>query len=191
MTTLHLIRHGQTDWNLAGRYQGQADVPLNDCGRAQASLLAARLAGARFDAIFSSDLSRALETARALAALTGLPVHTDRRLREIHQGEWEGMLIHDIRDGYPERFARAQVDPLLPRAPGGESVGQVAGRMSSAADEIARAHPGGTVLLVSHGLAIAALYCLARRLPLSEAYSHIPDNCAPVVVHWPPQRSPL
>jgi broad specificity phosphatase PhoE len=178
MTELHLIRHGQTDWNLAGRYQGQSDIPLNAAGLAQARALALSLSGQRFDALYSSDLQRAHQTAQALAQVLNLPIHVRRSLREISMGAWEGRLLAEVSFGY------AQNKSPEARAPGGESVAEVAARMALAAAEITRAHPHGRVLLVSHGLALATLVCQANRIPLGQVYEHVPDNARPTIVLW-------
>lgn len=182
MTDLWLVRHGQTDWNVEGRYQGQSDVPLNEAGRQQARDLAARLAGQHFEAVYSSDLARARETAEIVAAALGLPVRLDRRLREICQGEWEGLQVKDISGRFVKDVAHARENPLHSRAPGGESVGEVAARMAVAASDIAREHPGGRVLVFSHGLAVSTLFCQAHCLSLAEAYQHIPENGTPIIV---------
>lgn len=184
MTELHLIRHGQTDWNVAGRYQGQADIPLNTVGLAQARALAERLSGQRFDALFSSDLQRAYQTAEAIAAAVGLPIHALRVLREIHMGEWEGKLLAEVSQGYTQNKSPHS------KPQGGESVAQVAARLAQAADSICRAHPGGRVLVVSHGLALATLVCQARSIPLEQVYEHIPDNAEPAVVCWQAPLTP-
>ena len=96
MTTLYLIRHGETPWNVEGRYQGQLDPPLNENGRRQAQTTAAQLALMGFEAIYSSDLARAQQTAKALVEKTSLPLQLDPRLREIDQGEWQGILIGEL-----------------------------------------------------------------------------------------------
>lgn len=188
MTQLWLIRHGQTDWNIEGRWQGQASSapPLNAAGRAQAQALATQLKGQSCKAIYSSDLLRARETAQLIAVQVGLPVAVDPRLREIHQGVWEGMLGSDIAGQYPDELAARQADPLHSRAPGGESVVEVAARVRAVADDIARTYPVGTVLIVAHGLALATLICRARGVPLSEVHRLIPDNARPEVITWPP-----
>lgn len=184
MTELWLIRHGQTDWNVAGRYQGQADIPLNETGLAQAAALAAQLNGKPFSAIYSSDLMRTRQTADALAAHTGLPVRLDSRLREIHQGDWEGLYIKDVVAAHPEARSEFLSNPGAARAPGGESVLEVSNRVIAAVHDIAANHPHGRVLVVSHGLAIATLICKAENMALSSVYSLIPDNASPKIITW-------
>jgi broad specificity phosphatase PhoE len=183
---LHLVRHGQTDWNLAGRFQGQADPPLNATGREQAQALAAALEAGRHGALYTSDLARARQTAAALAARTGLPVRLERRLRELHHGAWDGLLLAEIQAGWPAEWAERDRDPEGARPPGGETVGEVAGRVWAALDAIARRHPGADVLVVSHGLALATALCRARGLALAQAHNHIPPNAQVVEVSWTP-----
>jgi broad specificity phosphatase PhoE len=185
MTALWLVRHGQTDWNVEGRWHGQADPPLNSTGRAQAQALAAQLNGTGFAALYASDLQRARVTAEIIARRVGLPVTLDVRLREISQGQWEGMLGDNVSEQYPGEWAARVADPVHGRAPGGESVGEVAARVWAAAGDIARTHPAGPVLVVSHGLALATLLCRARGLPLTEARLLIPDNARAEVIDWP------
>src|SRR5439155_24499614 len=98
VTELLLVRHGETDWNREGRWQGQADTPLNDVGRAQARELADALAGERLEAIYASDLRRAYETAEIVGARLGLPVTSEPALRETDVGSWSG-LAHDELEG--------------------------------------------------------------------------------------------
>lgn len=185
MTEFWLIRHGQTDWNLIGRFQGHTDIPLNSRGLAQANELAHKLADKEFAAIYSSDLSRAVQTAEVIGRQLNLPVRTDTRLREICQGEWEGMLLAEVREKYQFDPIRANASPETSRAPGGESVNEVAARMAEAANSIAELYPKGKVLLASHGLAVAALYCLANAIPLANVHSYIPENATPLVIQWP------
>lgn len=185
MTKLCLVRHGQTDWNLEGRYQGQLDISLNSVGRQQAVDLAQRLTGRRFLTIYSSDLSRAVETAEILSEALQLMVQKDSRLREICHGEWQGTLVETIKSRFQGEDDIFQKDPINAHAPGGESVAILAERMANAADEMTSCHSGHLpILVVSHGLAIATLICQAGRIPLCEAYSHIPENTQPVFIEW-------
>ena len=103
MTRLIVWRHGNTDWNAGNRVQGQTDIPLNELGREQAAAAAAMLAALKPDAIVASDLQRAARTAAALAALTGLPVRTDARLRERYFGQWQGLTMTEVADPVPGR----------------------------------------------------------------------------------------
>ncbi len=172
---LVLWRHGQTVYNLERRFQGQTDVPLNDLGRRQAAEAAPYLASLRPSAIISSDLSRAMETADALARLTGLPVQTDKDLRERFGGAWEGLTESEIMTRFP--VERASWSP-----PDGESARAVADRASAALERVADSLPGGALaVVVGHGAALGM--AMARLLGLPEEPTARVlgpfDNC-----HW-------
>lgn len=141
--TIVLVRHGETDWNRDHRVQGHTDVPLNEEGRRQAHALSALLDGHVFDAVYSSDLSRALETATILAEPRSLDVRTLASLREKNFGTWEGLSDVDVH----ERFG----DP----GPGGwgdaETTHEMAGRTVAALLGIGAAHNGKAVLVITHG----------------------------------------
>lgn len=184
MTTLALVRHGQTDWNLQGRYQGQIDEPLNAAGLEQAAALADHLDGSCFDAIYASGLQRARCTAEIVAGRLRLAVHIDPRLREVNLGEWEGLTVPEIKTRYAEVWEARQADPEHVRPPGGETVVEVGRRMCQAADDIARDWPGGRVLVVSHGVALASLLARARNLPFAEALRLIPQNAQLTEIEW-------
>lgn len=187
MTNLILARHGQTAWNIEGRWQGHADTPLDETGLEQARLLAGALNGERFAAIYSSDLQRALVTAEMVARAHGQSVHTDPRLRELNMGAWEGRFVTEIPALFPESWAARQNDPVGSKPPGGESVLELAGRMLAAMSAICAQHPPESrLLVVSHGLALAVFLCRVHGRPLVEAFDNIPRNASPVYLSWQP-----
>lgn len=166
---LIIARHGQTEWNVIRRYQGQTDVALSDHGRWQARTVAARLRNSGFAAIYSSDLSRAADTARTIAAAHEPPlaVRTDPRFREIAAGRLEGMTRAQVDDVYPGFHERWLTSPDSCRMPGGETLAEVQQRVGAGYRELAERHPGERVLLVAHGFATITLLALALRLPLA------------------------
>lgn len=187
MTQLCLVRHGQTAWNLEGRWQGHTDLPLNVTGLNQAHLLAAELASLRFTAIYSSDLQRALATAAVIAKNQTLPVKTDPRLRELNMGAWEGQLGSEVPTLYPAAWAERQRSPLESQPPGGESIRQLSQRVIAAITAIcAENPPQSRLLIVSHGLALAVFLCHAHGQPLEQARERIPANATPLHLNWSP-----
>ena len=146
MTTLLLARHGETDWNRELRIQGSSDIELNDLGRRQAQSLAQELTDVDLDAVYASDLARARQTAEAVAATHALEVRFDARLRERSFGSWEGLTREDIAE-LPDGSHHD-----------GETDEEVRARVLEAINEIAAAHPGEQVLVVSHGGALNALW---------------------------------
>ncbi|MFN8224680.1 MAG: histidine phosphatase family protein [Gaiellales bacterium] len=149
-TTIHLVRHGETDWNRGQRIQGHTDVPLNDAGRRQAIDLGRTLAHLALDAVYSSDLSRASETAERIAEHHNLPVVRRPALREKHFGSWEGLTDAEVHTRFPDARAGQWGD--------GETTADLARRVVAMLAEIARAHPGETVLVVTHGGVIRAAH---------------------------------
>jgi broad specificity phosphatase PhoE len=176
MTRLFFIRHGETDWNVECRWQGQADVPLNAKGLEQAAQIAQGLRSHDLDAIYSSDLTRARQTAEILASAAGLPVFVDARLREIHLGEWEGLLVSEIDERFAKEFQRRYLHPLSVTPPGGETTRQVQERMISAIQEILASHPGEKVAVVSHGFAIAVTLASLQGIPIEKVRGLVPVN---------------
>ncbi len=157
---LWLVRHGETEWNAEGRYQGQTDVPLSEVGLRQAEAVAARLAAAPLDAIYVSDLSRAAETGRAIARPHGLDVRLDPRWRELSFGEWHGLTYAQMEAQAPETVAWWNADRVHRAPPGGETMAELAARVQAALDDICRDHSDGTVLVAAHGGPIRVLLCL-------------------------------
>jgi 2,3-bisphosphoglycerate-dependent phosphoglycerate mutase len=163
LTRVTLIRHGETAWNVNGRWQGQAAVPLNDEGRRQAMLLAEHLwpRAAEFAAIYSSDSIRAHETAELVASRLDKAVQLDARLREIDLGEWQGLTSEEVQAWDGERLQKVRADSWNNPRPGGESFAQVAERALSAIHEFVERHQGEHILAVSHG---GTIRCVLQRL---------------------------
>jgi broad specificity phosphatase PhoE len=172
VTTLLLARHGETDWNREGRWQGWADPPLNDTGRAQARQLAEELRAVPFDAVYSSDLRRAHETAVILAEPHAVPVVTDAGLREIDVGSWSGLTRREIAERFPDGTR-----------PDGESHEEHGARVRAAVVRIARAHLGARILVVGHGGTIRAIHDVISDLP----YHPVP-NCHVLEAHFRDDR---
>lgn len=155
-TELWLIRHGESTGNRDGVLQGQEDMPLSDLGHDQAKRLAKRLSATKFTALYSSDLSRARQTAEYAAEALGLLISSDTRLREIDVGAWSGLDNVAIAERFPEEWAAwMDRDPELRRG-GGESYAQAQKRVASAITDLARKHAGGRVAIVMHGGVIRA-----------------------------------
>ncbi|MCI0415034.1 histidine phosphatase family protein [bacterium] len=180
MARFILIRHGETDWNLEGRYQGQSDVPLNERGRRQSEELAVTLRESMISNIYCSDLIRASESAEILSRALGLVKQEDPRLREIHLGSWEGMLFAEIQAKYSELLKMRKLDPRTVSAPGGETLEQVRVRVMASVTDILERHPNETSAIVSHGLPLAILIACYRGRSLREVWDLIPENSNPI-----------
>ncbi len=182
MTNLWLIRHGETDWDIEGRWQGQADIPLNAAGRLQALTLAQQLQRISFSAIYTSDLIRAEETAAVLAHRTGLPLQRDSRLREIDQGKWEGLRLIEIETHYARLYQQHQIDPFSIAPPNGETAAQVLERVGAAVQDIVRRYPKKDIALVGHGFVFALLKQHYESWPKEILWDLIPATCKPQVL---------
>ncbi|MFZ1880653.1 MAG: histidine phosphatase family protein [Gaiellaceae bacterium] len=175
MTTILLARHGETDWNREGRWQGWADPPLNETGRLQARALAEQLRELPFDAVYSSDLRRAFETAEIVASPHHLPVVADAGLREIDVGSWSGLTRAELEERFPNGDR-----------PDGETRDQHAARVLAAVERIARAHAHERILLVTHGGTMRAL-----RSDVSDEPFHPIANCGVLELHFRDDRLAL
>jgi probable phosphoglycerate mutase len=156
-TRLILIRHGETEWNVIGRYQGQADPPLNARGMDQAYQLVDAIRGAGLDVLISSPLQRSQQTAQVLADALNVPLHLESRLMEIHQGDWQERLRAEIAELYPDLFRRWETEPWQVTPPEGESLQQVQARVYAAVDDILAQHQGSCIGLVIHRIPIALI----------------------------------
>ena len=176
MTTLWLIRHGETDWNVTGRLQGQLEVPLNAHGRRQAKQLAVRLgkehAAASFAALFTSDLGRAQETAAEASAVLGMPATPLVALRERNFGVLSEFTLPEAAVKHPELFARLRARDVDFVPEGGESLAQTSARALRVLRQLAQQWPGTHVLVVTHGGVIDAAWRAAQKQPLSVRREH-------------------
>ena len=166
MTTIFLARHGESDWNVAKRFQGHSDRPLTERGREQAHALADLVGAEKIDAVYTSPLSRARETAEIVAARAGLEAVALPELREVDTGSWSGLSRADVETRFPEGFARW-------RSGGsgwedGESYEEMAERVIGALRRIAEDHPDGRVLVISHGGPIRAIHAAADGLAIKD-----------------------
>jgi broad specificity phosphatase PhoE len=169
MTLVILVRHGQTAWNRAERFRGHSDVPLNSTGLAQAHAAARRIVSTwRVDAVYTSPLRRAQETAQAIAQRSGLKAQPWEGLIDLNFGAWQGLTFDEAAAAYPDEYALWQTKPQRLRLPGGESMARARRRSSAAMLALATAHPQGTIVLVSHQV-ICRLLALAA-LGLSTAH---------------------
>ncbi len=159
MTTILLARHGESDWNRDRRWQGHADRPLTDHGREQARELAERLATTDLDAVYSSDLERARETAAIVAERHGLPVQQLPALREVDVGSWSGLTRAEAEERFPDAYRRWTDG--IEGWDDGETYEQLSERVLAAVREVAERHPGDRVLLVAHGGSIRAIHAAA------------------------------
>ncbi|NWF68534.1 MAG: histidine phosphatase family protein [Chloroflexi bacterium] len=152
-----LVRPGETDWNMRGRWQGWVAVPLNEHGRKQAQHLARFLRNAGIKVLYSSDLRRARETAAILAEKLGFAPEFDERLRERHIGTWQGLTPDEMRAWYPDEYRQLVEDRAGYIVPNGESRNQVKQRMISAFNDYLRRDEGETIAILSHSSAIRTL----------------------------------
>lgn len=154
MTRLYLIRHGETEWNAIGRFQGWTDIPLSEKGLKQAELLGKRFEHGKIpvDAIYASPLIRAQQTAKPIAEATGLPVTLNEHFKEINYGEWDGMTFQELKATYGADFMRFMKEPHKFTFPGDGSFELVTERVKLGLQEVlGEANKGKNIVLVSHG----------------------------------------
>ncbi|MCI8649456.1 MAG: histidine phosphatase family protein [Anaerotruncus sp.] len=179
MTTVFLIRHGTTESNLKGLFQGSLDIPLNDLGLAQAQCLAKRFRDTTIEAVYTSPLSRARQTAECLCQLhSGLQPVVCEGLREICGGVLEGKTGTQNRLTYPEEIRCMKECPAFFHPPGGESTRLVYDRMRDTMQGIVAQNPGRTIAVVSHGFTIQTYLGYVKRVPFPEIEPYIVGNAS-------------
>jgi broad specificity phosphatase PhoE len=182
-TVTALLRHGQTPMSVQKRYAGRTDVPLTEVGVQQAAAVAKRLASAGLGVIVTSPLLRTVQTAQAVAAVTGAAVVTDDGFRETDFGAWEGLTFAEVRERWPAEMAAWLADPEV-APPGGESFTDVSTRVTAALDRVLAARAGQTVLVVSHVTPIKMLVTAALLAPPAALYRMHLDVAALCEIDW-------
>jgi probable phosphoglycerate mutase len=165
-TQLIIVRHGQTEWNIKGIRQGHLDSPLTGRGLAQAKALGQRLAREKFSVLYSSDLGRAIETAKEIVSVTGHQIVTDARLRERHLGIFQGLNADEINERYPEERRLLRTSGPGYVIPGGESMIQQVERNVAFLDSLAVRHAGETIVVVTHGGVVSGFFRHTLAIPL-------------------------
>ena len=179
MKTLYIVRHGETEWNKIGRYQGITNVPLNENGIAQAKACGNALKDIHFDRILSSDLSRALVTAETIRGNRQLEIKTDERLREINFGDWEKLLFTEIEERWPGLINQMYRRPDIVKVPNGESFQEVQDRAWSAvSDFLNENNEDETILITCHGGTIRTILCKLLDISISHCWNFSQGNTA-------------
>ena len=184
MTQIYLVRHGQTQWNKEQIFRGTRDVPLNESGREEARLAAEGLKDKPIDAVYTSPLARARETAEAIARVHGLAVRPVEGLKDICFGEWEGEALQEVQRRYTDLYRRWIEEPHTVTFPGGESLADVKARSVKAVKEIVVDHPEDTIAMVSHRVVNRVLICGLVGIDLARFWQIGQDTTAINLLTW-------
>ena len=189
MGIIYITRHGETEWNAAGRIQGHTDVALSERGREQAGMLAARLASAPIDAVYSSDLARAAETAKVALRGRDVPITFTEQLREYNKGVFEGLTESEYREKYPDLYEPSLANDLDFAPPGGETIRETSVRLAAIIQQIKDAHMDQRALIVGHGGSLRAGIVSLLDLPLEANWKFAMHNCSLTVIYTYPDNS--
>jgi broad specificity phosphatase PhoE len=184
-TRFTLIRHGQTSWNLNGRWQGHAAIPLDEVGHQQAQALAEYLKSWDVDRIYSSDLGRCVSTAKYIAQALEMDFAQDARLREIDVGDWQGLTQAEVEAWDSERFAQVMANPFNVKRPGGESFNDHSARVTPAIMDYLKNHAGEHLLIVTHGGSVHAIVRGLLRAEIPAERRQIPNTSLTDIVYDP------
>ncbi len=184
MTRIVFIRHGQTEWNVIGKYQGQTDVALSSEGVEQANMLAEHFPLEHLDAVYASDLKRAMVTANCVAKHFGLEVQPETAFRELNFGDWEGLTYEEIVSQWPEAMENFLEHPDRLLIPNGESFGDLQKRAMHRVREIVAQESGKTVAVVAHGAILRTILCSALHMPLEYLWAIRQFNTAVNIVSY-------
>ncbi|MBH0117083.1 histidine phosphatase family protein [Salinibacterium sp. NG253] len=186
MTTLLLARHGETAWHAENRYAGSTDVALTELGLSQGEQLGRWARTQSIDAVYASDLSRAVITATPAATALGLPLRIEPALREVHFGRGEGLTSAEMRVTFPDEAALFVAHPGTAPLPEGESGKDAVARAWGALESITARHPDGTLLVVMHSTLMRLILCRSLGIPLDRYRTTFPSvaNVAITTVAW-------
>lgn len=176
MTTIMLVRHGETEWNVGEIFRGRIDIGLNETGTKQAELLAEYLSEVKVEAIYSSPLKRALKTAGVIASPHKLEVEIAPGLIDLEFGQWQGLSLQEVKDKYTGLYAEWLSRPDRVKIPGGESLNDVRKRAVGVVDEVIARYEG-TIVLVSHRVVNKVLICALLGLDNSHFWNIKQDTC--------------
>ena len=182
-----LARHGETEWNVGEVFRGRADIDLNETGRKQAKLLGEYLSEASIEAVYSSPLKRALNTAKAVAGHHHLSVEVTPHLNDLNFGEWEGLQVDEVKQRYPQAFELWATRPEKVRLPGGETLDEVSDRAMKVVNGAVVSHTG-TVFLVTHRVVIKVLVCALLGLNNSHFWNVMVDTCGMTTFRYERER---
>ena len=188
MTQVHLVRHGQTAWNAELIFRGRRDIELNERGQKEASAIAGALRHKNLDAIYASPLTRALETARPLAALLHREIMPIQGLTDINYGDWEGVPYNEIKARYPDLLATWEQEPDLVRFPHGETLDEVRERSYGVLRELAEKHANESILIVTHRVVNKVLLCAVLGLSTAHFWNIKQDTGCINVLEYSNQR---
>lgn len=184
MTKIIFVRHGQTEWNVLGRYQGQTDIALSPLGIEQAEKLAAHFPVDKVEAVYSSDLTRAMTTARCVADHFGLTVEARPELRELNFGDWEGLTYDEIVAKWPDALENFFQHPDVLEIPHGESFPKLRERALACVEEIVARHPDQTVAVFAHGAILRTIMTAALHMDLKYVWTIRQFNTAVNIVTY-------
>ncbi len=184
MIKLFLVRHGRTIWNKEQIFRGTKDVPLDEVGKQEAQLVGERLKDEVITAVFSSPLSRAKETAEAIARFHRVEVQCLAGFNDLHFGEWEGMHHKEVKERYPDLYQEWLKTPHQVCFPGGEGLDEVRSRAMEAIEDIITRHPQGAVVLTSHRVVLKVVICALLGLDNSRFWHISQDTAAINCFHY-------
>ena len=189
MGSIYIVRHGETMWNAEGRIQGHTDVELTERGKEQARATARRLAEIRFDAAYSSDMSRTRDTALIILGGRETPLHSVPELREYNKGVFEGLTPEEYRQRQPDLYQASLVNDPDFAPPGGETIRQCQARLAGFVSTLRDKHPDEDVLVVGHGGSLRSGIAALLDLPLEANWKFVMYNCALSVIRIYPNNA--